>query len=192
MTTAAHYSRCPRNIYDDCLLAEAVMFERALPFQECCVPAPWQEMPASGQRFQRRGAIALPAGAGVDTAVVSWRVPPVWDGVIITVTNVFSPTPGGAGLVEGSGWLTWRLQDNYRYLRDLGNIQISLGTLRHPFELDGAGYRIFPNDLLTYTVSVSAAGIANLDPNGRVICAITGWLYPHAEYRRSARPEEQG
>lgn len=193
MTSEPYISHCPENVYDACLLNAATRFEAALPLEQCCVPAPWQEMPATGQRFQRRQSLVLNTlVAGADTAVLSWRVPPGWDGVIITVTNVFAATPGGNGLIEGSGWLSWRLQNNYRYFRDLGNIQISLGSLRNPFELDGAGYRVATNDLITYFVNVNAAGIANLDPNGRVICAITGWIYPHAEYRRTGTGREQG
>jgi hypothetical protein len=187
------YGRCPVNRYDACLLDVASRIPGALSRQRCFGVPPWQEMPGTGQRFQRRASIVRPALPNVETTVLTWRVPPGWDGVIITVTNVFVPIAPPVGeLVDGSGDLTWRLQDNFRYFRDLGNITISLGSLQYPYELDGAGYRIYSNDTIVYTVTMSAAGAANLDPQGRVICAITGWLYPMAEYRRAGEEAEQG
>lgn len=170
---------CPQNEYDRCLLGLARDFQQRDNTKSCYVIPPWQNMPATGQRFQRRGSIVLPMVEGVASTVLTWRVPPGWDGVITAHAHSFT----GMGFDEGSGDLTWRLRRDYSYLRDLGAITESIGASANPYEVEGAGYRIYSNQTITYVVSVAVGAAARLDPTGRIVCLIAGWLYPN-QYRR--------
>lgn len=139
-----------------------------------CGREPWKEMPAAAKRFQKTGSIANPGVEGVDFQVLSFQVPNAWDGVLITITNQWD----GAGFVDGSGDLVWRVQFDNQWFKDLENILITLGRLENPYELEGAGYRLLTNQTIRYFVRLGAGALARLDPNGRVTCACSGWFYP--------------
>ena len=177
----------PPNACDGALGQQLSMLRMARQRGAMCLPGrphPWIEMPASADRFQRVGTLALPADDGTDNQVLRFRVPFGWDGILLTVTNLYTGAVPVFG--EGSGDLTWRIQRNFQWFRDLGAITITLGDLQSPYPLEGGGYRIYSNQVITYFVNVAVGAAARLDPNGRIVCALSGWFYPISQYSMRA------
>lgn len=165
----------PGNAYDECLRSLYRRFEeRLIACPVRCEPPPFIDAPGFANRFQRVQAIPLPADDGTDNAVITWRVPPGWNGMLVAHAHQFT----GAGFREGSGDLTWRVQRDYGYFRDLGAMTESIGDPSVPYQLEGAGYRIHSNQTLTYVVNVAVGAAAVLDPNGLIVCFLAGWIYP--------------
>lgn len=190
-TITATMGRCnePANLFDQCLhnavgvyntIEAAGGFPTAFGYCWRCAKAPWVEMPPEARRFQRVSSIALPVDNAVDNLVMTFQVPLGYDGVLLTLTNVFT----GSGFLEASGDITWRLKiNNQYYLRDLGAIQVSLGDLSIPYALEGGGYRLKSGQVLSYYVSIAVGAAARLNPAGRVLCGVSGWVYPHTLLR---------
>lgn len=134
---------------------------------------PWIKMPAQGRRFSKIGSIALPPASGAfgaDIQVVSMVVPQGWDGTIISTVNQFT----GQNFFDGSGDISWRLLINQRYVKDMGNIQVTLGTTTQPWPVNSGSIRIQSRQLIQMV-----ANVANANPvNGRIVCAMFGWFYP--------------
>jgi len=182
----------PPNRYDQCL-TEEVEFWRAVVRAGGigCVARgekgrvydpsrpPWIFMPQQSIRFQKVGQLPI-AGLlpAVDYLVLQFQIAANYDAVINSLINVFAPHPGGAGLVEGSGDIIWRLQINSVWVKDYGQLITSLGDLGNPHVMTGGGIRLKANFLVRYWVQVSAAGLGVLDPLGRIICVAMGWNYP--------------
>ena len=134
---------------------------------------PWISMPPQGRYFQEINTVALAAFVlNVDQAVVTFQVPPGFDGVITGNVNRFI----GPGFAEGSGDIEWRVQLSRRYAPDYGLILTSLGDLTAPVAFSGGGIRIQSNQVIRYIARVT--NFAALDPNGRILCALHGWFYP--------------
>lgn len=182
------------NLYDDCLDAEYKDYVRfynegRLKRKEY-LSAPWVSMPPEGRRFRPIRSTPLTAfqvpGPGfnaVDTVVLQERVPLGYDGVISDV--VFNYL-GGSGFDEGSGEITWRLAADYlptsptdatggRYLRDMGAVITSLGSLTQPSPVPRGGLRVYSWDLITVYINVSAAATI---AGGNMITSISGWYWP--------------
>jgi len=137
-------------------------------------PLPWREPPAGAERFQQVGVLPLPALEGVDFLVLSWQMPTAYDGVITTMSNLFT----GAGFVNGSGDLIWRVMLDNQWVTDLQAIDITVGRPSMPLQLKGAGYRTQTHQTFRYFVRLGAGALGRLDPAGNVICGMFGWLYP--------------
>ena len=182
------------NAYDDCLNAEYVWWERFQAAGGLCNQTqrkynspPWVSMPSEGRRFRPiESAPLTDFGApgpftAVDVVVLQMKVPIGYDGVISDVVCGFS----GAGFVEGSGDITWRLAADYlpvgglqtggRYLRDMGNIQTSLGSLTQPSPVPRGGLRIYSGDEVTFYCNIAVAAVV---ANGNILTSIGGWVYP--------------
>ena len=176
------YKKGPPNFFDACLGADTRLWHniqcrggitalcRRVEAPTYDAP-PWVVQPPQGRRFQEIQTVASPA-ANTTTAVLAFRVPHGYDGVINGIVCRFI----GLGFVEGSGDLHWRLQLSRRYASDYGDIQTSLGDLTAPVALQGGGIRVYSNQLIQFLVYVNVAVI--LDPAGRVLCALSGWFYP--------------
>lgn len=187
------YRVSPPNVWDQCLIQETDFWRAVIRAGGIgCVAKgergrvydpsrpPWIFMPPQSIRFQKvamltMAQILLP---GVDYLVLQFQVPANYDAVIKSLTNIFVPTPGGMGLVEGSGDMIWRLQINSVWPKDYGNLITSQGDLANPHVLTGGGIRLKANSIVRYWVQVSPAGVGVLDPLGRVICICMGWNYP--------------
>ncbi len=150
-----------------CLKSEDVKYSPNEP--------PWILMPAQGRRFQVTNTIALPI-INTNTTVLQMLVPVGWDGVINGIVNRIV----GAGFIEGSGDVLWRIQSSRVYLRDYGQVTTSLGDLTNPCTLYGGGQRIYSGQIITYLVNLTAAGAAHIDPNSLVLCSLSGWTYPRS------------
>jgi hypothetical protein len=185
------------NPYDDCLDSEYKAWKRMLDaggLAACCpqgrrkyTSPPWVSMPSEGRRFRPIAVAPLTqfqtAGVfnGVSTVVLRMRVPLGYDGVISDVVFNF----GGTGFVEGSGDITWRLAADYlptgavltggRYLRDMGNVITSLGSLTQPSPVPRGGLRVFSWDWVTIYCSIAAVAVV---ANGNIIVSIGGWTWP--------------
>lgn len=183
-----------KNAYDDCLDADYAWWEQFMAAGGLCNQTqrkykspPWVSMPSEGRRFRPITSTPLTSFQtlgvfnGLDTVVLQMRVPLGYDGVIHDVVFNF----GGSGFAEGSGDITWRLAADYlpvgglatggRYLRDMGNVTTSLGSLTQPSPVPRGGLRIYSQDLVTiYCAIAPAATVAN----GNIIVSIAGWTYP--------------
>jgi hypothetical protein len=178
------YSRAPANQFDACLWREQSVWRkiqcmggvtdscRRFDAPHYLVP-PWITMPPQGRRFQEVNTINLPA-INTDTAVLDFRVPLGYDGVINGIVNRVI----GPGFVEGSGDVEWRIRLNLHYLQDYGQIQTSLGDLTNPCSMQGGGIRVKSGQLIRYMVMITANGAAHLDPNDRILASLSGWYFP--------------
>ena len=137
---------------------------------------PWIKMPAQGQRFQQTSSIPLPAANGIDTLVLSFLVPNGYDGVGLTLIQNYT----GANFNEGSGYLTWRIQLNQRYPKNLGSMQTSMGSFLTPYPINAGQLLLQSDQLVQYFVnrSTTAAGLLG----GRIICSIWGYWYPRGTH----------
>ena len=135
---------------------------------------PWVKMPAQAKRFSYINSIPLPtANYGVDQLVLSYRVPLGFDGVINYIVQRYT----GQGFQEGDGDLTWRLQLNERWVKNLGNTTTSIGTLDSGPLSPNTSIIVQSNQLVQYFVNVAASAAANLQ-GGRVLASTWGWWWP--------------
>lgn len=187
-------NRGPLNRADACLFKERLEWDQTVKgglFTLCCPKGrtkynspPWITMPIGGRRFKPVGVLAVSTlVAGADTAVPlntatgTLIVDTGYDGVLTDI--VCEVTAAGAtGFVEGSGDVSWRLQNNRHFVRDLGNIQVTMGSLVSPGTVPRGGVRIYSRNVLTFLVNVTAGGLARLAPDANIIVALTGWMYP--------------
>jgi len=136
---------------------------------------PWIKMPSDGQAFGpdpvHTTSIPLPANDGVDHLVLSFRVPMGYDGIITGITHFYTDP----GFNIGSGDLTWRIQVNTHYPRNLGAMAMPFGSLSEPYMLFPGGVRIFSQQVVRYFVNHAAtSGLAG----GQIVCGLSGWIYP--------------
>ena len=135
---------------------------------------PWVKMPPQGKRFSQIASIALPtSGYGTDQLVLSYRVPLGYDGVINYIVQNYT----GQGFAEGGGDLTWRLQLNERWVKNLGNTTTQIGTLTQGPQSPNALIIVQSNQLVQYFLNVAASAAADL-LGGRIICSTWGWWWP--------------
>lgn len=132
---------------------------------------PYLVMPPEGRQYTEVSSIIVPAAGAGDTLVHSFRVPTGYDGVVTSITNFYT----GAGFVEGSGSILWRLKIQNRWARNMGEINTTLGSLQSPCPLFRGGIRVFSGQTVYYYVNIPAlSGIAG----GRTVCGVFGWYYP--------------
>jgi len=150
---------------------------------------PWIAMPAEGRRFKPIGLLAVPGWCWIhrprysgpfNTASGNELVPVGYDGVITDVVCGIEPGAGGsgAGFVEGSGDLIWRLSASGRFLRDHGNIKTSLGSLTSPSPVPRGGIRVWSEDILQFFVAFAPGADARINATSKIVVSITGWFYP--------------
>jgi len=132
-------------------------------------------MPPNGVTYKEVDSIAVGSlVVSTDTVVASFRVPQGYDSVITQIVNMYT----GAGFVEGSGMLTWRIRINRPWQKNYGAIQTTLGSLQSPCMINRGSVRLMTHSLVQYYVNISAAGVAALDPAQRIVCGFFGWHYP--------------
>lgn len=194
-TTLVAYQRPGNgpNVYDGCLAYESQMWDDTMAngLSKVCCPKgrpqyrqrPWIAMPDGGRRFKPVGtlpaATVLASPAGTTFTVLSTYVPVGYDGVITDVVcEIVIAAPGVTGFQDGSGDITWRLSSDGRYLRDLGNITVTMGSLTSPSPVMRGGLRVYSHDLLHFDVIFGAGAAADIAPLSTIICSISGWFYP--------------
>lgn len=133
--------------------------------------------PYGAVTFNEFKAIPLPAPAAGEVVLFSFKVPIGYDGIITGQSNGYI----GAGFVEGSGDIHWRIAVNrntaLRYLRDCGDIIVSLGQINN---LQTAQrLRIYSDDSVTCVVTCpNGSGALPPPGTGQVFAALHGWTYP--------------
>jgi hypothetical protein len=171
------------NEYDQCLANDLADYDLAfdcgdLPRIGGC-ELPWVTMPSNGRRFRELSSLSISNPANVFDGVtvnpiLQWLVPVGYDGVIDTI--IANISGNGNGFNEGSGQIAWRLAANNRYLRDVGNLQFSIGSLITPIPDTNSGLRVYSGNIITMGASFSAAAQGAI--SGIVIAATYGWIYP--------------
>jgi len=136
--------------------------------------------PKGAIHFNPSGVIPLPAAASGDVEVFTMQVPLGYDGIITGQFNVFTQ-----GWAEGSGDLIWRIlvYDPIvpRYLRDCGNIQVTLGKV-NIYQTVPGGLLVRSNNRIAYIVNAPNA-FGSLPPagTGSIIAGLHGWLWPRVQ-----------
>lgn len=179
------------NQFDLCLEQEKMIWDEIVSsggLQTICCPQgrpkyaqrPWVAMPKEGRRFKPISTLlvndAIPF-TGLDVLVLSERVPVGYDGVISDIVCEITAN-GSTGFVDGSGDITWRLSADNRFLRDMGNLKVQVGSLTNPSPVPRGMIRVYSHDLLQFFVSFAPGAEVRINPNARIVCSITGWFYP--------------
>jgi hypothetical protein len=182
-------NRGPLNDYDACLLRERMEWDQVIEggLRTVCCPRgrkkynspPWITMPREGRRFKPVGILPVSSFGGVagTQTALTMTVDTGYDGVLTDIVCEVV-ADGATGFIEGGGDVIWRLQNNQHYVRDLGNIQVTMGSLTSPGVVPRGGVRIFSRNVLTFLVSIDASGLANLSPGARIVTSLSGWMYP--------------
>lgn len=178
------------SVYDWCLIQERALWSQLVAnggLRKLCCPQgrpkyaqrPWVQMPKEGRRFKPINYLAIADAVfdGTDQVVLDVYVPTGYDGVITDIVCGIT-SPGATGFVEGSGDIVWRLAADGRFLRDLGNILTSLGSLISPSPVPRGNLRVFSRNRLQFFAAFPAGAEERLNPAGRIVCSITGWFYP--------------
>jgi len=140
---------------------------------------PWQAMPSQGKELnlffsQPTNTISGAPGPfdGTDTVIGQYRCPIGWDAAISKVVFGFT----GNGFDDFSGNLFWRLMVGKRFVKNLGNVQNTFGSLQTALLVPG---RATAQVISGQTITILAA-IPNGSPvnGGRVTAAVLGWEYP--------------
>lgn len=169
------------NLYNEIVMAGGLRKICCPRGRKAYVQRPWVSMPAEGRRFKPISTLAVPAApfTGLDTEVLNVLVPVGYDGVLTDfVCGIYPGTSGSTGFIEGSGDLVWRLTANGRHLRDLGDIETSLGSLTAPNPVPRGGIRVFSQDELVFSVVFAVGADVRIAADARIVCSITGWYYP--------------
>lgn len=137
--------------------------------------SPWVDASPGAITFNPDKAIPLPDPATIDAIVLSFHVPIGYDGIILAQYNCYR---GGGVFVEGSGDIVWRVRVNGRYLRDMGNIQFTLGSPQQLSPCPG-GLWVMSGNLVEYVVSApNGSGSLPLPGQGNILAGLHGWFFP--------------
>jgi len=169
------------NPYQSCLLSEdfiykSIMAAGGFKSVSCCASndsgdPPWLTMPAQGRAINKIESLAMGSVVPLtDTLVLSYRVPNGYNFAITQLSNQFT----GAGFTEGSGAIIWRLKINGRYVKNLGNIENTLGSAQQPWPLNRSAIIARSNSLVQYYVYVPSL----FGAGENTVCGIYGWIYP--------------
>lgn len=179
------------NQYDLCLAREKSIWDEIIQSGGlttiCCpqgrpkyITKPWQAMPKEGRRFKPISTLLVSDAVpftGLDVLVMSERVPVGYDGVISDVVCEIVAN-GATGFLDGSGDITWRLSADKRFLRDLGNLKVQVGSLVTPSPVPRGMLRVYSHDLIQFFVNFLPGAEVRINPNARIVCSVTGWFYP--------------
>ncbi len=181
----------PVNDYDFCLHNEHSLWTQLVAhggLHTLCCPRgrpaypfpPWVRMPKEGRRFKPISTLLISTAipfTGLPVNVLTERVPYGYDGVIEDIVcEVLADS--STGFTEGSGTVAWRLSADGRYLRDEGNLEVSVGSLTNPSPIPRGSLRVYSGNLLKFDVAFQVGAEGVLNPLARVVCSITGWYYP--------------
>jgi len=182
----------PPNEYTMCLLREFRLFKdidytllECCPIPECFIGLQYEsnedwQAPDDARAFNPTGAISLPAVAAGEVPIFAITVPIGYDGIITGQYHGYIPSPSGTivnTFFEGSGDIAWRITSSNRYLKDCGNMLVSIGTTRFLSPISG-GIRVRSGDIIQYRVQVyNLSGL--LTPGlGSIVAGLHGYFYP--------------
>jgi hypothetical protein len=174
------------NDQDICLSREWRLYNQIDPTALACARKPdcfsgeegarsWVEPPYGAVTFNPDKAISLPAPAATNVVVLSFRVPIAYDGILLAQYHVYR---GQGTFIEASGDIIWRVRVNGRYLRDMGNMQLSIGSPQTLSPCPG-GLWLHSGDLVEYVVSApNGSGSLPLPGQGNILAGLHGWYWP--------------
>jgi hypothetical protein len=128
---------------------------------------PWIIPPAGADPFDATAVVNVGL-VGVDATILTLLVPYGYDGVIKRFYHNYL----GAGYMEGSGDLVWRILADGRPIKNFGNILTQMGSPTTPRVTDGI--RIFTGQSITYVVSHPA----NVILTDACTASLAGYYYP--------------
>lgn len=188
---ALHFIQNARipSVFDNCLQSDKELWNAIMAegIDKVCCPKgrapyserPWIFQPDSGRPLREIGSKAVAAipFTSTNTVVLQFPIPIGYDGVIDSIVCGLTAN-GATGFIEGSGDMVWRLaaitSSQPRYLRDMGNILFSQGSLLTPTHTLN-GLRVYSGDLVTFYASIPAISLVNI--NATVVCGCMGWIY---------------
>lgn len=176
----------PPNAWRECLSRHQdylTAIQAAGGVRELCCPSqysgsepPWIQAPRTARRFQEQSSVVLgnlPA-PGTDSAIITFEVPQGMDGVLSNHFQMYT----GAGFIEGSGDIAWRIRINRTFLKDYSNMETSLGNNVSPIIFSRGGIRVSSQDEVSYIVNLGPNALVNLDFTARIAVSISGYYYP--------------
>lgn len=175
----------PRNEWDWCAFAEALKHYGIRFPPLCAIPEeyrnwlPWDEdfganaVPPGAVPLHRVAGIVTPAPAAGDQTILEYRVPTGYDGLLAGIFHFYS----GAGFVQGSGDILWRLRVNLHYVEDLGNIAYALGSPQSPIPLT-EGQILLSNQVVRYIVNVPNLSGQIQVGQSQISAGLFGFLWP--------------
>lgn len=151
----------PKNFYDRCLELEWPRLLKIRAKPPCSVPSdlwtvlPWENefgsLPAFAVPFKSIHSIPTPLPAAGDVQVTQLIVPTGYDGLLTAIFWRYN----GVGFAEGSGDIVWRLRVNNRYVKDLGNVGVTLGSEVSPMPMT-EGQQLQSGQAVSILVNVGA------------------------------------
>ncbi len=139
----------------------------------CVDERSWVEVPKGGVTFNPAGAIPLPDPAGGLTVILSFRVPFSYDGIILGQYHGLTQ-----GFNEGAGDIVWRIRVDGRYLKDCGEMLVTLGNPKQLSPIYG-GLMVKSGNLVEYLVDAPNGGGSLPVPGmANVLAGLHGWFWP--------------
>jgi hypothetical protein len=129
-----------------------------------------------------RGSVVLPAPADGDVTILSFLVPYGYDGILLGQFHGYYavpvlPGPPPPNFVQGSGDIQWRISANGRFVKDCGNMLVSIGSIRSQSPIAG-GIQLRSGDLVKYLVNVPNTSGALAPGVGSIVAGLHGYFYP--------------
>lgn len=174
------------NEYDLCLMRDLELFNLIDREQKSCARKPecflvderaWTDAPAGFVTFNPTKAIPLPDPADENVVILSFRVPFGYDGMILGQFHGYT----GSTFEEGSGDIVWRIRANGRYMRDVGNMLVTIGSQITVAPIAG-GLQVRSGNLVEYVVS-APNGSSSLPLPGQqnILASLHGYFYPRGK-----------
>ena len=133
------------------------------------VPPPWVEPPSGRVPIDVFGTVAMPI-VGANALILTFPVPEGYDGII----DQYALNYTGAGFVNGSGDLAWRVLADGRPIRNFSNILSQKGSENFPRKISGSGIPISSGQLITIIID----HLANAALGASVTASLMGYMYP--------------
>ena len=174
------------NDFDTCLAREWRLFHQIDPTAMSCGRKPscflegfeakeWVDPPHGFIRFNPDKAIPLPDPVSGDVTIFSFRVPIGFDGILLGQYHGYA---GLGTFIEGGGDLAWRVRVAGRYLRDMGNMLVSLGSPQQISPCPG-GLWLHSGNLVEYIVTApNTSSMLPLPGQGNILAGLTGFFFP--------------
>lgn len=148
-------------------------------FGEPAVPFPWLMAGPDAEPFDEPGNIIVPAAGLGDTAILEFRCPVGYQGVLVGHQHQYF----GAGFVQGSGDLLWRIGIDGNFPRSMGAMPFEMGSLERPRPLY-APVRFGESQVITYFIDVPAGSPVATGAGNYTIAALSGFLWPMESRRK--------
>lgn len=170
------------NISDLCLSREFQLYNLIDPLAMSCARKPdcflqserdWLDSPPGWITFNPVKAVPLPAPGDGNVVVLSFRVPYGYDGAILAQYHSYT-----LGFTEGGGDIQWRVRADGRYLRDMGDMEVTIGSPKQLSPVYG-GLQLRSGNLVEYVVSApNTSGLLPPPGTGNILAGLHGIFYP--------------